>query len=165
MEDAHLLLSPQGDCRLAAVAGRRRRRVRSGGIVPPGPSMIAWTRKHGEVHNGGHRDAFVALATKVRAPPMATRRVQSDKREKRRREEEEESSEETKKRSPDAHLLLSPQGDCRLAAVAGRRRRRVRSGGIVPPGPVDGSARSKLTTPERKGGSMDPGYTSMEMAS
>uniref|UniRef100_A0A0E0F3Z0 Uncharacterized protein n=1 Tax=Oryza meridionalis TaxID=40149 RepID=A0A0E0F3Z0_9ORYZ len=109
----------------------------------------------------------------------------------------------------DAHLLLSPQGDCRLAAVAGRRRRRVRSGGIVPPGPVDGSARtptcfsphkaiaasppspagggegsgaagsyrrgrwmdrhvhdrSKLTTPERKGGSMDPGYTSMEMAS
>uniref|UniRef100_A0A0E0F3Z1 Uncharacterized protein n=1 Tax=Oryza meridionalis TaxID=40149 RepID=A0A0E0F3Z1_9ORYZ len=41
----------------------------------------------------------------------------------------------------DAHLLLSPQGDCRLAAVAGRRRRRVRSGGIVPPGPVDGSAR------------------------
>ncbi|BAT13350.1 Os11g0235400 [Oryza sativa Japonica Group] len=106
MEDAHLLLSPKAVAAsppspagggAAAKGLERRDRERRGRWMD---RHVAWTRKHGEVHNGGHRDAFVALATELCAPPMATRRAQSDKREKRRREEEEESAEETKKRSP-----------------------------------------------------------------
>uniref|UniRef100_A0A0E0BH37 Uncharacterized protein n=1 Tax=Oryza glumipatula TaxID=40148 RepID=A0A0E0BH37_9ORYZ len=179
MEDAHLLLSPKAVAAsppspagggAAAKGLERRDRERRGRWM----DRHAWTRKHGEVHNGGHRDAFVALATELCAPPMATRRVQSDKREKRRREEEEESAEETKKRSPNLSYSYIPPNwnevvevevwyntGCKHKFASREEKGKLGKHKLYLKLVVKSSnkTRSKLTTLERKGGSMDPGYT------